>query len=182
MQIQMMKNEGFSKRHVADKQGLNFRTVAKYWDMTPEEIDQILNRERRRNLSLYEGVVTDWLKKHPDMSASQILDWLKEHYQVSVPERTARRFGEGMRKKYSIPKVKGQERQFAALEDPPMGQQMQVDLGVAHVFDFESRNYRGASFAWHASCPIPVTNGANGTSGRWHPGSSWMHWTIALSI
>jgi len=33
MQIQMMKNEGFSKRQVADKQGLNFRTVAKYWDM-----------------------------------------------------------------------------------------------------------------------------------------------------
>ena len=82
MQIQMMKNEGFSKRQVADKQGLNFRTVAKYWDMTPEENDRILNRERRRNLSLYEGVVTDWLKKHPDMSASQILDWLKEHYQV----------------------------------------------------------------------------------------------------
>jgi transposase len=76
------------------------------------------------------------------MSASQILDWLKEHYQVSVSERTARRFVEGMRKKYSIPKAKGQERQFAALEDPPMGQQMQVDLGVAHVFDFESRNYR----------------------------------------
>ncbi len=60
--IQSMKNQGFSKRQVADKQGLNFRTVSKYWDMTPEEIEESLNRERRRDLSLYEGVVTDWLK------------------------------------------------------------------------------------------------------------------------
>lgn len=122
--IQSMKNQGFSKRQVADKQGLNFRTVSKYWDMTPEEIEKSLNRERRRDLSLYEGVVTDWLKKHPDLSASQVQDWLKEHYQVSAAERTVRRFVEKIRKTYSIPKTKGKERQYAALEDPPMGYQM----------------------------------------------------------
>jgi len=39
--------------------------------MTPDEFEQkILNRERRRNLSLYEGVIVDWLKKHPDMTAA----------------------------------------------------------------------------------------------------------------
>lgn len=143
MQIHTMKNQGFSKRQVAEKLELNFRTVAKYLAMTPEEFDQtILNRERRRNLALYEGVVVDWLKKHPDMTAAQVLDWLKEYYQVSASERSVRRFVAGLRKKYAIPKVKDSQRQYAAVEDPPMGYQLQVDLGVAYVFDFYKRNYR----------------------------------------
>ena len=84
-----MKDQGFSKRKVAEKLELNFRTVSKYLSMTPDEFGQtILNRERRRNLGLYEGVIVDWLKKHPDMTAAQVLDWLKEHYQVSVSERS----------------------------------------------------------------------------------------------
>ncbi len=82
MQIHAMKNQGFSKRQISEKLELNFRTVAKYLAMTPEEFDRtVLNRERKRNLELYEGVVVDWLKKHPDMTAAQVLDWLKEHYQ-----------------------------------------------------------------------------------------------------
>lgn len=142
-QIHSMKNQGFSKRQVADKLGLNFRTVSKYLAMTPEEFEeQILSRERRRNLDLYEGVVVDWLKKHQDMTAAQILDWLKEHYQVRVSERAARRFVAAVRKKYSIPKTKGIKRQYVAMEDPPMGQQLQVDIGETYVFDFNSRNYR----------------------------------------
>lgn len=142
-QIHSMKNQGFSKRQVAEKLELNFRTVSKYLSMTPDEFQQTtLNRERRRNLVLYEGVVVDWLKKHPDMTAAQVLDWLKEHYKVSVSERSTRRFVEGIRKKYSIPKIKDHERQYAAVEDPPLGHQMQVDLGVAYVFDFYKRNYR----------------------------------------
>jgi len=143
MQIHSMKNQGFSKRQVAEKLEMDFRTVSKYLSMTPEEYElTVLNRERRRNLGLYEGVVIDWLKKHPDMSAAQVLDWLKEHYYVCVSERSARRFVERIRKQYFIPKAKGQERQYTALEDPPMGAQMQVDLGVANVFDLASRNYR----------------------------------------
>lgn len=143
MQIHSMKNEGFSKRQVAEKLEMNFRTVSKYLSMTPEEFEQtVLNRERRRNLSLYEGVIVDWLKKHPDMSASQVLDWLKEHYQVCVSERSTRRFVEGIRKKYSIPKTKGHERRYAAVEDPPMGHQMQVDLGMAYVYDVYKGSHR----------------------------------------
>jgi len=140
--IHSMKNQGFSKRQVADKLGINFRTVSKYLEMSPEEFNQSFNRERRRKLDLYEGVVVDWLKRHPDLSAAQVLDWLKEHYQVCAAERSVRRFVAGIREKYSIPKTTGSERQYASLEDPPMGQQMQVDLGVAYVFDFYSRRHR----------------------------------------
>lgn len=105
MQIHSMKNQGFSKRQVAEKMELNFRTVSKYLSFSPEEFEQkVLNRERRRNLSLYEGVVVDWLKKHPDMTAAQVLDWLKEHYQVCVSERSARRFVEKLESSIQYPR------------------------------------------------------------------------------
>ena len=134
--IHSMKNQGFSKRQIAEKRGLDFRTVSKYLAMTPEEFEEsVLKKERRRCLELYEGVVVDWLKRHPDMSAAQVYDWLKEHYQVTVAERTARRFVEGLREKYAIPKAKESIRQYEALEDPPMGKQMQVDIGEAWVRD-----------------------------------------------
>jgi transposase len=131
-----MWNEGFSKRQIAEQQQINFRTVRKYLAMTPEEYEgKVLKKERERRLDLYEGVVADWLRRYPDMSAAQVYDWLKEHYQVTVKERTARRFVEGLRSKYAIPKVKDYTRQYAAVEDPPMGKQMQVDIGEAWVRD-----------------------------------------------
>jgi len=90
--IHCMKSQGFSKRQIAEKHELDFRTVSKYLAMTPEEFEEsVLKKERQRCLDLYEGVVVDWLKRHPDMSAAQVHDWLKEHYQVTVAERTARR-------------------------------------------------------------------------------------------
>jgi len=139
--IHSMKNEGFSKRQIAKRLELDFRTVSKYLSLTPEEFEgKVLTRERRRNLTLYEGVVTDWLRQYPDMSAAQIHDWLKEHYQVAVAERTARRFVEGLRKQHGIPKTKEPGRQYEAVEDPPMGQQMQVDIGEVWVYDAYKQN------------------------------------------
>jgi len=138
--IHSMKNEGFSKRQIAEKQQINFRTVCKYLAMTPEEFEKkVLTKERQGELSLYEGVVTDWLRRHPDMTAAQVYDWLKEHYHVTIAERTTRRFVEGLRQKYAIPKCKETTRQYEAMEDPPMGQQLQVDLGEAWVFDAYKR-------------------------------------------
>lgn len=142
--LQSLKNLGFSKRRVADKLDIDFRTVSKYWDLSPDEFEKtILSRERCRTLSLYEGVVIDWLKKHPDMTSAQVWDWLREHYQISVSERATRRFVSGLRKKNNIPKVSvSGPRQYMAVEDPPMGHQMQVDFGVIHVQDVQTRKYR----------------------------------------
>jgi transposase len=137
-----MKNQGFSKRKVAEKLNINFRTVSKYLAMSPEEFNEkVLNRERKQDLDLYAGIVTDWLKQYPDMSAAQVLDWLMEHYQVSIAERTVRRFVERLRKKYAIPKTNHPTRQYEAIQDPPMGQQMQVDFGSVWVLDSYKRRY-----------------------------------------
>jgi transposase len=140
--IHNLKNQGFSKRQIARELGIDFRTVRKYLSMEPGEFNEkTLNRERRRNLALYEGVVAGWLKQYPDMSAAQVRDWLAEHYQVSAAERTARRFVAKVREKHAIPKAKESARQYAAVTDPPMGRQMQVDLGVAWVFDAYKRRH-----------------------------------------
>jgi transposase len=137
-----MKNQGFSKRKIAEKLNIDFRTVRKYLSMEPNEFNEkVLNRERSQSLCLYDGIVTDWLKKHPDMSGAQVHDWLKEHYQVAVAERTVRRFVESLRKRYAIPKPKGTERQYEAIQDPPMGKQMQVDIGATWVIDSYKRQY-----------------------------------------
>jgi transposase len=137
-----MKNEGFSKRQIAEKLGFDFRTVSKYLAMTPEEFtEKVLIKERRSDLGLYESVVTGWIKQHPDISAAQVYDWLKEYYQVTVAERTARRFVGDLRKRCGLPKTKGAIRQYEAVEDPPMGRQMQVDLGESWVLDTYKRRH-----------------------------------------
>ena len=140
--IHSMKNQGFNKRQIAEKMQHDFRTVSKYLAMTPEEFEEsVLKKEREGSLKQYEGVVTDWLKQHPDMTAAQVYDWLQEHYKVTVAERTARRFVEELRAKYAIPKAKGITRQYEAIEDPPMGRQMQVDIGELWVRDAYKLRY-----------------------------------------
>jgi transposase len=161
--IHSMKNLGFSKRQVAEKLGIDFRTVSKYLSMTPEEFNErILKKEREQNLTLYEGVVTDWLKKYPDMSGAQVHDWLKEHYQITTAERTVRRYVNQIRKKQSRPKAKTPERQYTAVEDPPMGQQMQIDIGETWVLDINKRSRR------KLYCVAAVMSHSRYKWGIWH--------------
>lgn len=118
-ELQILKNIGFSKRQAAEKLGVNFRTASKYWDMDPDTFEKtILNRQRRKDLTLYEGVIMDWLHQYPGMTVSQVLDWLAVHYNVAVSERTVRRFVERLRKQYNLPKSTPEIRQYLALEDP----------------------------------------------------------------
>jgi len=142
-ELQTLKNLGFSKRQTAEKLQVNFRTVSKYWDMDPDTFEKTtLNRQRRRDLALYEGVILDWLRQYPGITASQVLDWLKEHYDVAVSERSTRRFVKSLRQKHNLPKSTAKVRQFIAVEDPPMGRQMQVDIGSVYVRDARTFSYR----------------------------------------
>jgi len=84
----------------------------------------------------------DWLRQYPGITASQVLDWLKEHYDVAVSERSTRRFVKSLRQKHNLPKSTAKVRQFIAVEDPPMGRQMQVDIGSVYVRDARTFSYR----------------------------------------
>ena len=164
-ELQTLKNLGFSKRQAARRLQVDFRTASKYWDMDPDTFEKTsLNRQRRRNLALYEGVILDWLRQNPGMSASQVLDWLEEHYDVAASERTVRRFVERLRKQYDLPRSTAKARQYLAVEDPPMGRQMQVDIGAVHVKDARAISYR------KLYCVACVLSHSRFKWGEWHTG------------
>lgn len=141
--IQQRRDLGFGKSQIAHQLGLNYRTVSRYWDMTAEEFEHtILARKRKQCLELYEGIILDWLKQQPGLSGAEVWDRVKEHYDVQVSERSVRRLVRELRKEHNIPKSISEPRQYAAVDELPMGQQMQVDLGVAWVEDVQSRTYR----------------------------------------
>ena len=80
IEINQLKEAGFSRIKVAEQLRLNRKTVAKYWDMEPHEFSRALNQagNRKRKLDKYEKTIVEWLKKFPDMTAAQVEDWLRD--------------------------------------------------------------------------------------------------------
>jgi hypothetical protein len=111
------------------------KTVNKYWNVDAEGFAEVRQKGRTRNKKLrgYEETVLGWLQQFPEISAAQVTDWLEEHYHdKTVRERTARRMVTRLRKERHIDN-KPATRQYQAVEDPPMGKQLQVDFGEAVV-------------------------------------------------
>jgi len=135
VEIHQLKEAGFNKSQVARRLNLNRKTVSKYWNVEPDQFGRLVEQSsmRPRKLDRYESIIVAWLKENPDMSAAQVEDWIKERYRdTAIKERTVRSYVAYLRKKHNIPKV-AEARQYQAVEDPPMGHQMQLDLGEVKV-------------------------------------------------
>ena len=133
-EIQKLKSMGFSKSRTAHKLQINFRTVSRYWDMTPADYAAAF-KDRSRNMknssaSRYEQDILFWLQQHPDLSGAQIYDWLYEKYQAppQVAERTMRRYIAWLREQHAIPR-KSSFRSYEAVQELPPAEQAQVDMG-----------------------------------------------------
>ncbi|QNO13365.1 transposase [Alkalicella caledoniensis] len=127
--IHHFKDIGLNKTQVANRLNLNYKTVRKYWDVTPDEFLEIQKSRKARKLDKYHDPILTWLKQFPDISTAQIHDWLLEHYQdKTIKDRTLRNYIMDLRKKHNIPKQRT-ARQYQAVVDPPMGYQLQVDFG-----------------------------------------------------
>jgi len=84
-------------------------------------------------LDPYQDLILNWLREHSDLSGAQVYDWLKERYpKITVGESTVRRYVNELREIYSIPK-QITYRQYQAVEELPMGKQIQVDFGETIV-------------------------------------------------
>lgn len=128
-QIQQLKEKGFKKAAVAKQLGINRRTVNRYWNMAVDDYEtNAVSVCRMKLLNEYEDVILHWLKDYPTLSSAQVCDWLKEHYEAVFSERTVCRYVKGLREEYGLKKAVNQ-RDYEAVPDPPMGQQMQVDFG-----------------------------------------------------
>lgn len=127
--IQQLKEKGFKQARISSMLGIHRNTVKRYWGMSADKFEKntfIVNRTRL--LSEYEEIIACWLTEYPSTSAAQVCDWLKEHYSENFKERTVSRYVKDLRKKYNLNKT-AHPRDYEAVEELPMGQQMQVDFG-----------------------------------------------------
>ena len=144
--IHQLKEDKLNKSQVAKKLNIDYKTVTKYWDMTPEEYANYQKKTKRRThkLDQYEPDILLLLKRHDDYKVSQILDRLWEQYPEEKEEikyGSLRRIVTEIRDKYNILKKKT-TRQYQALADPPPGYQAQVDLGTIILEDTSGANIR----------------------------------------
>lgn len=144
IEIHQLKRQGFSVSTIAKKKGISRNTVYKYLGMTFEEATdwvQSLN-SRKKKLDPFRDQILSWLKEHPDLSSAQIEDWLKEKYTtINIGGSTVRSYVSEMRDIYHIPKAI-RFRDHEAVEELPMGQQMQVDWGEITVKDTERKDIK----------------------------------------
>lgn len=128
---------GFSHSKIAKMLEISRPTVIKYINMTPEEFEKelIAMKSRTKKPEKYHDQILSWIKQYPDISAAQIFDWLEEEYHnLCFNESTLRNYVRFLREKHKIPK-EPVIRQYEAVDDPPMGKQMQVDFGMMKVFN-----------------------------------------------
>lgn len=96
-------------------------------------------RSRRKKLDKYRDLILGWLKEHPDLSSAQVEDWLKEQYPtIRIASSTVRGYVSELRDIYHIPKVI-RIRDHEAVEEIPIGQQIQVDWGEITVKNQEKK-------------------------------------------
>jgi transposase len=75
------------------------------------------------------------------MTAAQVRDWLEENYKLDAAERTVRHFVSQIREEYGISKQSEPQRDYEAVEELPMGYQMQLDFGQKNIFDVYRNRY-----------------------------------------
>lgn len=130
-----MLEQGYSKAKVAERFNISRGTLYKYLNMSPNEMSTWLAscKTRRKKLDVFKGMILNWLRDYPDVTAAQIYDWLQDRFpEFKVGESSVRSYVRNLRKEYNLPKTK-EERQYQAVEDMPKGQQAQVDFGQIKV-------------------------------------------------
>ncbi|MBO0603620.1 IS21 family transposase [Sporosarcina sp. E16_3] len=129
--IQQMTEQSFSISQIAKELKISRTTVYKYLEMTLEESYEWANSlsSRKKRLDQHKEWLLAWLQEYPHLSAAQMQDWLLERFpDFIVAESTMRLYVNQLREEYQIEK-KPRERTYEAIEEQPMGKQMQVDWG-----------------------------------------------------
>jgi len=148
-ELQQLKEMGLNKSQVQRKLSIDWKTVDRYWEVTPDEFAEIRrNNKRTKKLKKYEDQIVKWLQEHPDMSSSQIHDWLKEHYpDYQGKERTLRRYVSSLRTQHNIKKPIIQ-RQYQAVDELPMAYQAQIDLGFTTLVNTQGQKVKLTGFGF----------------------------------
>ncbi|MEH7544846.1 helix-turn-helix domain-containing protein [Neobacillus vireti] len=131
MEIQQLIKKGFSKSKVAKKLGVSRSTVYRNLKRSPSDMAEWVEsiQTRTKKLDTNKELILSWLREHPDMSAAQVQDWLQERNPLlEIGESTVRAYVRDLRNEYKIEKETSL-RDYEAIPDSPMGEQIQVDFG-----------------------------------------------------
>jgi transposase len=135
--IQELRSKGYKKQRAAREMEIDIKTVRKYWEMTEDEyVDyQIEAQNRVKVMDSYREFVLERIKEHTEISSSIIYDNLQEEYPEFEPSyRTVRLYVCQLREAQGIPRP-AKIRQYAEVEDLPLGFQAQVDMGMRVMTD-----------------------------------------------
>jgi transposase len=130
-EIHQLNQIGLNTSQIARRVGIHRNTVTKYLSMTTEDFKAFVEGmdSRTRKLDNVHDEIVSWVKEYPELSNAQVFDWLQERLKIGdVCEGTVRNFVMDIREKFNIPKT-AYVRSYEAMDDPPMGHQMQVDFG-----------------------------------------------------
>jgi len=137
--IKRLKEKGFSKSKIAEMLGISRPTVSKYIDMDADEFEKemVSQQTRIKKPDIYREEIVSWVKQYTSISAAQVYDWLEEKYEtLGFNETTLRSYVREIRKEYNILKSPVM-RQYEAVDELPMGKQMQIDFGTKKAFNPE---------------------------------------------
>ena len=135
IEIQTYKSMGLNKSQVSKKLKINFKTVCKYWNISPSTFQtlQEQSKSRTKKIDPYHNQILEWLREFPDLSSAQVFDWLLErHHNLDFKERTLRLYIQELRKTYALPKHPPL-RQYEEVPETLPGEQAQADFGQIWV-------------------------------------------------
>lgn len=132
--IKDLERKGFTERQTARILKINRKTVAKYRAMSMEDyMDYLTTIRKRSSLDEIRPVLLEWLRAYPGMTSAQVHDWILESYpDRAASERSVSRYVTNLRLDYGIPKS-APGRDYEAMDELPMGHQMQLDFGVKNM-------------------------------------------------
>jgi hypothetical protein len=144
-QIHKMSRDGWSKTRIAEFLGINWRTTAKYLEMSEQEYLAFVEAQcnRQKLLASFEGFVKIKLEKYPDTKAAQMHDWLKEHYPgfPEVTPKTVYNFVMWVRQQHNI-QIPDPQREYCIVPELPWGKQAQVDFGEYNMRDGQGKRVK----------------------------------------
>lgn len=144
LEVNQLKDRGFKITAISKKLGISRNTVYKYLEMSFDEATEWVStlKTRSKKLDPYRDLILTWLKEHPDLSSAQIEDWLKERIPtIVVGSSTLRSYVSELRDIYHIAKVI-RIRDHEAVEELPLGMQIQVDWGEMKVINMKNKEVK----------------------------------------
>ncbi|MCF8302353.1 MAG: IS21 family transposase [Bacteroidales bacterium] len=144
--VQELTAQGLNKSQIRVETGLDRATIKKYQQMDEEAFHGWIQHKTHlpQKLKAYQQQVRQMLAQAPYLSSAQVEDRLKEANDdlPQVHSKTVYNFVQSIRQEYGISKPVKAPRIFIKLQDPPYGQQAQVDFGETWMQDKAGRRHK----------------------------------------